>query len=71
MKGKRFSILGALCTFLTLAMALAWVFPIYWITITSLKTEDQTIVVPPSFFPWPPIFDAFVYVLQTSPFIRW
>ncbi|MBV8815521.1 MAG: carbohydrate ABC transporter permease [Verrucomicrobia bacterium] len=71
MKGKRFSILGALCTLLTLAMALAWIFPIYWITITSLKTEDQTIVVPPSFFPWPPIFDAFVYVLQTSPFIRW
>jgi multiple sugar transport system permease protein len=71
MKGKRFSILGALCTLLTLAMALAWVFPIYWITVTSLKTEDQTIVVPPAFFPWPPIFDAFVYVLQTTPFIRW
>jgi multiple sugar transport system permease protein len=28
-------------------------------------------VVPPSFVPWPPNFDAFVYVLQNSPFIRW
>jgi multiple sugar transport system permease protein len=37
----------------------------------SLKPEDQTIVVPPSFIPWPPNFDAFVYVLQNSPFIRW
>jgi multiple sugar transport system permease protein len=71
MKTRRFSILGFLCTLLTLVMALAWIFPVYWLTITSLKTEDQTIVVPPSFLPWPPNFDAFVYVLQNSPFIRW
>jgi multiple sugar transport system permease protein len=71
MKAKRFSVLGLLGTLFTLVMALAWVFPIYWITITSLKSEDQTIVVPPSFIPWPPNFDSFVYVLQTSPFIRW
>jgi len=71
MKTGRFSILGFLCTLLTLVMALAWIFPVYWLTITSLKTEDQTIVVPPSFVPWPPNFDAFVYVLQNSPFIRW
>ncbi|HYZ71734.1 MAG TPA: carbohydrate ABC transporter permease [Chthoniobacterales bacterium] len=71
MKANRFSILGLVCTFFTVVMALAWIFPIYWITITSLKSEDQTIVVPPSFIPWPPNFDSFVYVLQTSPFIRW
>jgi multiple sugar transport system permease protein len=71
MKSKRFSVLGLFCTLFTLLMALAWIFPIYWITITSLKSEDQTIVVPPSFIPWPPNFDSFVYVLQTSPFIRW
>ncbi len=71
MKTRRFSILGFLCTLLTVVMALAWIFPVYWLTITSLKTEDQTIVVPPSFVPWPPNFDAFVYVLQNSPFIRW
>jgi multiple sugar transport system permease protein len=71
MKSKRFSILGLVCTLFTVVMALAWIFPISWITITSLKSEDQTIVVPPSFLPWPPNFDSFVYVLQTSPFIRW
>jgi multiple sugar transport system permease protein len=71
MKSKRFSVLGLICTLFTLVMALAWIFPIYWITITSLKSEDQTIVVPPSFISWPPNFDSFVYVLQTSPFIRW
>ena len=71
MKSKRFSVLGLFCTLFTLVTALAWIFPIYWITITSLKSEDQTIVVPPSFIPWPPNFDSFIYVLQTSPFIRW
>jgi multiple sugar transport system permease protein len=71
MKSKRFSVLGLFCTLFTLVTALAWIFPIYWITVTSLKSEDQTIVVPPSFIPWPPNFDSFVYVLQTSPFIRW
>ena len=71
MKTGRYSILGFLCSLLTLVMALAWIFPVYWLTVTSLKTEDQTIVVPPSFVPWPPNFDAFVYVLQNSPFIRW
>ena len=71
MKSKRFSVLRLICTLFTLVTALAWIFPIYWITVTSLKSEDQTIVVPPSFIPWPPNFDSFVYVLQTSPFIRW
>jgi multiple sugar transport system permease protein len=71
MRTQRFSILGFLCTLLTLVMAVAWIFPVYWLIITSLKPEDQTIVVPPSFIPWPPNFDAFVYVLQNSPFIRW
>jgi multiple sugar transport system permease protein len=71
MKPKRLSVLGLVCTLFTVVMALAWIFPMYWITITSLKSEDQTIVVPPSFIPWPPNFDSFIYVLQTSPFIRW
>jgi len=71
MKYQRFSVLGLICTLLTLAMALAWLFPIYWIVVTSLKTEDQTIQLPPALIPWPPNFDAFVYVFQNSPFIRW
>lgn len=71
MRQQRFSLLGLLCNLLTLLMALAWVFPVYWITVTSLKTEDQTIAVPPSLMPWPPNLDAFFYVLQNSPFIRW
>ncbi|MBV9642299.1 MAG: carbohydrate ABC transporter permease [Verrucomicrobia bacterium] len=71
MKNQHFSVLGGLCTLLTMIMALAWVFPVYWIAATSLKSETQTIAVPPSLLPWPPNFDAFIYVLQNSPIFRW
>jgi multiple sugar transport system permease protein len=71
MKNQRFSILGRVCTLLTVIMALAWIFPVYWIAATSLKSETETIAVPPTFVPWPPNFDAFIYVIQNSPIFRW
>jgi multiple sugar transport system permease protein len=71
MTTKRFSILGLVCTILTLLMALAWIFPIYWIAATAFKDETDTISVPPKFFPWPPDFEAFTYVIQNSPIFRW
>jgi multiple sugar transport system permease protein len=71
MNSRRFSILGTICTILTVIMALAWIFPIYWIGITAFKGETDTIAVPPKFFPWPPDFEAFIYVIQNSPIFRW
>lgn len=71
MKNRHFSILGGICTFLTVIMALAWIFPVYWIAATSLKSETETIAVPPTFVPWPPNFEAYIYVIQNSPIFRW
>jgi multiple sugar transport system permease protein len=71
MKDRRFSILGGVCTLFTVIMALAWIFPVYWIAATSLKSETETIAVPPAFVPWPPNFEAFIYVVQNSPIFRW
>jgi multiple sugar transport system permease protein len=71
MNTRRFSILGTVCTILTVLMALAWIFPIYWIGATAFKGETDTIAVPPKFFPWPPDFEAFIYVIQNSPIFRW
>jgi multiple sugar transport system permease protein len=68
---RRFSILGTVCTILTVIMALAWIFPIYWIGTTAFKGETDTITVPPKFFPWPLDFEAFIYVIQNSPIFRW
>ena len=71
MTGKRFSIAGIACTILTIITAVAWLFPIYWIAATAFKSETETIAVPPTLFPSPPTFDAFVYVIYNSPIFRW
>jgi multiple sugar transport system permease protein len=67
----RFSILGLICTLLTVIMALAWIFPMYWTASTALKSDTDTIVVPPKLIPWPLNFEAFTYVIQNSPIFRW
>ena len=71
MTGKRFSIAGIACSILTIITAVAWLFPIYWIAATAFKSETETIAVPPTLFPSPPTFDAFVYVIYNSPIFRW
>jgi multiple sugar transport system permease protein len=71
MNNPRPSILGLACTLLTVIMAMAWIFPVYWIAATALKSETETIAVPPTFVPSPPNFEAFIYVIQNSPIFRW
>jgi multiple sugar transport system permease protein len=71
MKEKRISVLGFIVTGLTVIMALAWLFPVYWIIATAFKSETDTVAIPPSFVPLPPDFEAFTYVIQNSPIFRW
>jgi multiple sugar transport system permease protein len=71
MKEKRVSLLGLVCTGLTVITALAWLSPVYWIVATALKSETDTIALPPSFVPYPPDFGAFTFVIQNSPIFRW
>jgi multiple sugar transport system permease protein len=71
MKEKPVSLLRWICTGLTVIMALAWLSPVYWIAATSLKSETDTIAIPPSFVPFPPDFGAFTFVIQNSPIFRW
>ena len=60
-----------MCTVLTVIMALAWLSPLYWITATALKSESDTIALPPSLVPYPPDLGAFTFVIQNSPIFRW
>ena len=53
MKENRDSLLRLVCTVLTIIMALAWLFPLYWILTTSLTAESDTIALPPTFVPHP------------------
>jgi len=70
-KKKSGSLLRWVCTVLTVIMALAWLSPLYWITATALKSESDTIALPPSLVPYPPDFGAFTFVIQNSPIFRW
>lgn len=63
--------LGAAATLLTVLFALVWVFPVYWMVVTSLKVDTDTVVVPPSLFPKPIDFTAYTYIIQNSPIGHW
>ncbi|MBV9491344.1 MAG: carbohydrate ABC transporter permease [Verrucomicrobia bacterium] len=71
MNRQRPSILGVICTVLTVILALIWLFPVYWIAATALKTETQTIALPPTLVPSPPTLESFIYVIQNSPIFHW
>lgn len=64
-------LLGGTLTLLTLVVALAWVFPLYWAVVTSLKAETDTIALPPTLLPESVNLGAYAYVLQNSPILRW
>lgn len=62
---------GALITLLTLLLAGAWVFPLYWAFVTSIKPENETIANPPTLVPQSVDFSAYSYIFQNSPIVRW
>lgn len=63
--------LGAAATLLTIVFALVWVFPMYWMVVTSLKADTDTIVTPPTWIPKPFDTNAYVYIIQNSPILKW
>ncbi len=63
--------LGGAATLLTVLFALVWVFPVYWMVVTSLKVDTDTIVVPPTLFPKPIDLTAYTYIIQNSPIAHW
>lgn len=71
MKQKLTAMLAIAGTLLTLLFALFWFFPLYWMLVTSLKEETQTIALVPTWIPQPFDFTAYSYVLTNSPILRW
>jgi hypothetical protein len=63
--------LGTAGTLLTVVFALAWSFPMYWMVVTSLKVDTDTIIVPPTLIPKPFDLTAYTYIIQNSPILNW
>ncbi|MBN9307443.1 MAG: ABC transporter permease [Devosia sp. 67-54] len=53
---------AALLTLLIIAIAVVAAFPLAWMVLTSLKTPQETMQVPPVWLPASPNFDAYVKV---------
>jgi ABC-type glycerol-3-phosphate transport system permease component len=59
-------------TAVTLAPVLAWtLFPIFWITTASLKTERSLYARPPQWLLFSPILDNYRHVLNNIPFFQY
>lgn len=54
-----------------LGIGLVYIFPLYWMTITSLKTIPETAVFPPTLLPKQWMFENFADVWRTGPFERY
>lgn len=64
MKNKIFS---SLLKYIVLAVILAFLlFPIYWVLITSFKSNMEAYRYPPSFFPVAPTLDAYIKLFEVN-----
>jgi len=68
---SKLSILSVAATGLSLVIGLAWVFPVYWAVNTSFSVPENTVKIPPMWFPTPLILDSFKYVIENTAIIRW
>jgi multiple sugar transport system permease protein len=53
-------------TALMLGLAILWLLPAVWVLVTSLKTSETIIRVPPQWIPWPATLDHFYTVFVTQ-----
>jgi multiple sugar transport system permease protein len=67
--GERIQSLGAY-GFLTLLLVVV-VFPFYWMTVTSLKGEDQMRSLVSMFWPSPMVLDNYRQLLMKTDFVAW
>lgn len=54
-------------TLLSVAIVIAYLFPVYWMFATSLKTNAGVYASPPQIFPWPPMFGSYYEAVINNP----
>src|SRR5712691_5855988 len=58
---QRFALTAAL-----VVLAVIWLVPIAWVTVTSLKTNEHIVRLPPEWIPWPATLQHYHEVLFSS-----
>ncbi len=54
-----------------LVITLFFLFPIFWVLSTSLKSVQQLFATPPVWFPLDPRFENYAYVFNNTPIVRY
>lgn len=54
-------------TLLSAVIVIAYLFPVYWMFATSLKTNTGIYASPPQIFPWPPMFTSYYEAVLGNP----
>ncbi|MEK7373014.1 MAG: carbohydrate ABC transporter permease [candidate division NC10 bacterium] len=62
---------GAVSYAFLLGLLLVVIFPFYWMTVTSLKSEDQMRSLVSMFWPSPFVVDNYRHLLQKTDFVAW
>ena len=68
---RRKKIIHALQTIGAVVVTLVMIFPLYWMLITSLKTESEIVTMVPTFWPKELIFSNYVDAWTAVPFLRY
>lgn len=70
-KKKRKKIMDSICLFLVIVLALVVMFPIWWIFRSSLMSNAELFMWPPSFFPKHWLFSNYAATLLYFPFLKY
>jgi multiple sugar transport system permease protein len=70
-KARRERLTKASLYLVYLAITLFFLFPIFWVLSTSLKSVQQLFATPPVWFPLYPRFENYAYVFDNTPIVRY
>lgn len=71
MKKKTFSAYNFLTALILCLLTVLFIFPFYWIMTGAFKSQPDTIIIPPQWWPKAPTLENFKALTVQNPALRW
>ena len=71
MKKKTLTPFTVISTVILLILAVLFIFPFYWILTGAFKSQPDTIMIPPQWWPKAPTLDNFKDLMVSNPALQW
>ncbi|MFA9467467.1 MULTISPECIES: carbohydrate ABC transporter permease [unclassified Streptococcus] len=68
---KAFTPFGIISSIILLLLTVLFIFPFYWIMTGAFKSQPDTIVIPPQWWPAAPTFENFEKLTVQNPALQW